>query len=158
MGNKPRVTETQPVEAEDINQPSDNGHDGQLATGTRMAPMCGQEDLFITGGRQAGFNVPKELMHGSDKPEEYLARTEVDEEEIGNYVRVQGLMMAFTFGVVDLDHMFKGKFNLRMSKGRKSREETVEVAKAEKKFASRLTDHIMGRNDGGMRQIAGGQL
>jgi hypothetical protein len=138
----------------DIEGMAGDGHRQMART-----PMLGQEDLYITGGRPAGFNVPKELMHGSDRPEEYLARTEVSEDEIGNYVRVQGLMMAFTFGLVDLDHVFKSKFNLRMSLSRKSREETVEVAKAEKKFASRMTDRLMGRDGGnGRGQLGGGQL
>ncbi len=139
--------------------PPGNGHEEGDLPPARRGMMLGQEPLFTQDGKPTGFNVPKELMHGSDLPEEYMARTEVSEDEIGIDMRVQGLMMAFTFGIVDLDQVFKRKYNLRMSLRRQSREETVEVAKAERKFAARIQDRILGRNDGNMpRAMGGGQL
>ena len=161
MPNKRKLEETTPMP--EIVEPSGNGHDGHEEMAlqpqrTGPVPMLGQEDLYITGGRPAGFNVPKELLHGSDKAEEYLARTELTEEEIGTYTRVQGLKMAFDYGMVDLDHVFCRKFNALISKNRKSREETVEVAKAEKKFAGRMADRMMGRELGGNRGAQGGIL
>jgi len=142
----------------------ENPGDGQDNQGfppapTRNAPMLGMEDLLMGERGKATFNVPKELLQGSDKPYEYMGRTEVTDEEIETFSQVDAIMQRCIYRFIDPGQIYKGIFNLRMSLNRKSREEAVDVAKAENKsIRQRFQDRIFGARNDNIRQMPGGNI
>src|SRR4030065_1578411 len=73
----------------------------------------GSEDVFAAMSR-GGANMVREMLTGSGKPEEYLPRTRILEDEIGMYARILGMLQTFDIGIVDVPSIIAFKCNARI--------------------------------------------
>lgn len=78
-------------------------------------------------------SLAKEMMTGSDDPSEYLARTETDRQGIAIELRILAKYNASHTGRANMPHLIWWKHTAMISNGRKSREEAVDMIKAEER-------------------------
>ena len=96
--------------------------------GANNSGHAGQLDLLLARNVNGGnWNPPKEMASGSDDPIEYLARTEISEEEIARTTRIFIFESRRTFGYSDMPGAIRWKYNARMSLGRKRVNEIVKM-------------------------------
>ena len=78
-----------------------------------------------SGGGAA--DLAREVINFPTDAAEFLGRTQVTEREIKNHLRIRAHKMSVTTGTVDMDQLQWNDYNLRVSLGRKGREEMVQV-------------------------------
>lgn len=118
---------------EPVAQVSPPGQDG------RGRPIPGQEDIFVTMGRSQG-SMLRDMLTGSLLPEEYLPRTRISEREIARDMRLQVIEQVIEDGIVDMNRIRAWKYNARIGRDGKGREEAVAMIVAERKRQERPAD------------------
>src|SRR3990170_590712 len=108
----------------------------------------GSEDIFA-GFMRSGANMVREMLTGSGKPEEYLPRTRISEEEIGMNSRILGMLQAFDTGIVDVPSIIAFKCNARIGLNGLGRGEAVQMIVAENKRMSHMLSRLQGNQGQG---------
>lgn len=112
----------------------------------------GSEDVFAAISR-GGANMVREMLTGSGKPEEYLPRTRIEEEEIGMYARILGMLQTFDGGIVDVPSIIAFKCNARIGLKGWGRDEAVRMIVAENKRLSHMLSRLQGDRGGNQNQL-----
>src|SRR3972149_9379883 len=108
----------------------------------------GSEDVFAAISR-GGANMVREMLTGSGKPEEYLPRTRIEEEEIGMNCRILGMLQAFDTGLVEVPSIIAFKCNARIGLNGLGRGEAVQMIVAENKRLSHMLSRLQGNQGQG---------
>ena len=108
----------------------------------------GSEDIFA-GFMRTGANMVREMLTGSGKPEEYLPRTRITEDEIGMYSRILGMLQGFDPGIVDAPSIIAFKCNARIGLNGLGRGEAVQMIVAENKRMSHMLSRLQGNQGQG---------
>lgn len=93
-----------PATFENVKQPSPDG----------VGPQPAAEDIFVSRGGGA-FNPIKEFVTGSGRPEEYLPRTNVKDNEVMDFCDVWSQIAQMTLGYIDLHQEMWNLLLLRRS-------------------------------------------
>ena len=80
----------------------------------RFPNQPAQEDLFVSRGGST-FNAIKEFVSGSVRPEEYLPRTNVDDNEVMDFCDLWSENHLMTLGYIDLPQELWMNLTLRRS-------------------------------------------
>lgn len=111
-----------------------NGHRGYYAPAQSRLAIARDN-----GGTPEPFNVPKELITGSTRPEDWLTRSRFSEDEIANLVRTCLEMNWATAGHCDEEGQLWVFGTARASLDGQARDEVIQVSQG---FAQRrMEDH-----------------
>lgn len=165
------MAENEQAEAAAFDQMADGVHEGegiievaeQVQAGRRIVATPDQLEIFFgrrnLGGGGSGESINYEMMFtGSTRPEEYLPRTRLTEEEISDTVRLAFDLNWASFGWVDMERLMWLFFHARQSLEGEARKEMVEVLTGQRRerFANidtrSLIDRITRSRDAGSPQ------
>ncbi len=105
---------------------SENGAGSPSDIDERVGLAPGQSDVFL-GFQKGPANLVREMLTWSDDPAEFLPRTEVSEDEIRRHMRIMATQYAIYYGFTNVPALLRDKYGLRVSLGRKGREEAVRM-------------------------------
>lgn len=142
---------------------TDNGLTAEVQPGPQSANGYGHgrpsaSDIFVTAGRGRSDMV-EQMLKGSEKASELMARTDVSEEEIGLIVTTLGQWSAFMEGGVNIPQQVWYYLTLKISKNRKSRDEAIKMMAANAlRMRRNMMGRMFGRGGGTSRDIDRGEV
>ena len=130
------------AEKEGLQVSTDGDNPDQVVTPTadddgnkKKGPRSGLKDLFVSEEMSGGFDLTRALLEAPDDFSLLLARSRLDEQEIGQLVRILGREDRYETGITRLAWL---KLAAKIGQGGKAREESIRAASGGQSWSASL--------------------